>query len=285
MPKEDEITYHTPEYPRQLRLDTTTICNAFCKSCHRFLTKRSGGLALDMIERILKDVSHWEQPLVEIVPVNYGEFFLCKDWYHILEMVNHSLPYTQITIPTNGTRLNPETIRKLCHIPTVRLLNFSINAYFEETYEAFMGIEASNLERIREAIRMVKALRSDIKIWASMVFDPAYQSDKERDLFVNYWRGKVDAVWVLSASSASRPAKVPIIHRSIPCRSIFSDIVIGFDGKLSSCCWDSGFVMDLGHYSGDLKADWHNPKLEGLRLLHNNHNRNRVLFCSKCTSA
>lgn len=283
--KQTEITYKTPEYPRQIRLDTTTACNAKCPSCHRFLSERHGMMPIDMICKILDDVATWPVPLTEIIPVNYGEFFLRPDWYLILNMITTRLPKTQITIPTNGSLLTGEIIDKLCKIPTVKLINFSINAFFDETYEAFMGFHPATKYHIENAAIRIKLQRPAIKIWASMVFDPAYQSDLERDYFKEYWKTKVDAVWCISASSANRPAKVMVIPRTLPCRSIFSDLVIGYDGKLSSCCWDAAFSLDLGFYSLDAHKDWHNPQLTEMRRLHNEHKRNDIPLCKECTSA
>ena len=103
MARYTDITYQTLPQPRQVRIDSTTFCNASCLSCHRFLTKRKGEMPIELIRQILDDVSKWHQPLREIVPVNYGELFLRDDWYSILYMMAQKLPYTQIVIPTNGS--------------------------------------------------------------------------------------------------------------------------------------------------------------------------------------
>ena len=285
MPRQTDIVYQTPEYPRQLRTDTSTFCNAKCLSCHRLLTARQGILQLSQLDALLSDVARWKVPLSEIIPVNYGEFFAFPGWLSILEAISSKLPQTQITIPTNGSLLNADNVDQLCKVATVRLVNFSVNAYFEETYEKFMGLPVDTIQTIIRAVARIKVQRPDIKTWASMVFDPSYQSDLERDSFKEFWKTKVDAVWTIGASSAGRPDKKVVISRSEPCRSIFSDIVVGYDGKLSSCCWDSAFSLDLGYYSGDLQKDWRNPKLEELRRIHNEHRRNEISLCSQCTSA
>lgn len=283
--KQTEITYQTPEYPRQIRLDTVAACNAMCKSCHRFLSHRKGTMPIQMISQILDDVARWPTPLHEVIPVNYGEFFLRNNWYEILTMISRKLPKTQITVPTNGSLLDTEQVTLLCKIPTVKIVNFSVNAFFDETYEKFMALPPSNIQKIEKAAKLIRLERPDIVTWASMVFDPIYQSDYERDQFREHWKPLVSNVWVLSASSAMRPEKHNIIQHVIPCRSIFSDMVIGYDGKLSSCCWDAPFSLDLGYYSGDAHADWHNPKMEAFRKAHNEHKRNDIPLCAGCTSA
>ena len=284
MPKQSEVIYHTPRQPRQLRLDTTTQCNAHCLACHRFLTERKGEMPRELIEQILKDISGWQKPLEEIVPVNYGEFFLRKDWYEILRMIATKLPNTEITLATNGSLVDEEVITKLCEIPNFRVINFSVNAYYDETYEQFMGLKADVIPQIRKAISIFRVLRPDIRRKASMIFDPQYMTDLDRDYFEWYWKEWAE-VWIIAAASAGRPDKTPTNPVILPCRSIFSDIVVGYDGKISSCCFDANFSLDLGYYKNNLFGSWHSPELEELRKLHNERQREKIPLCSCCTFA
>ncbi|KKK98788.1 hypothetical protein LCGC14_2639270, partial [marine sediment metagenome] len=89
-----DIVYKTPRIPHQLRLDTTTQCNASCLSCHRHLSNREGEMPFDLIERLVNDVARWNPPLPEIIPVNYGEFFMREDWLEILEILANKIPQT-----------------------------------------------------------------------------------------------------------------------------------------------------------------------------------------------
>lgn len=278
-----DIVYKTPRIPHQLRLDTTTQCNASCLSCHRHLSNREGEMPFDLIERLVNDVARWNPPLPEIIPVNYGEFFMREDWLEILEILANKIPQTSIVLPTNGALLTEEKVTNLCNIPNLGIINFSINAFFDETYEAFMGLKASNLINIEDAMRQIAVQRPDIAIWASMVFDPQYSSDLQRDLFYRHW-SELSSPQILTASSAGRGTEMKI-PRKIPCRSIFSDIVVGYDGKLSSCCWDSRFQLDLNYYSGDLLKDWQNKELIEIRRIHNEHRREEIDLCKFCSSA
>lgn len=284
MPSHLEIHYPTPPQPRQLRLDSTTSCQAHCLSCHRFMSKRKGEMPNELIAQLLGDASKWEKPLEEIVPVNYGEFFLREDWFEILVQITRKLPYTTITLATNGSLVDEKTVSLLCKIPTFKVINFSINAYFDETYEMFNGLKAETIPQIRKAITQFRILRPDIRLKVSMVFDPEYQTDLERDFYQSYWMGWAEP-WVIPAASAGRPEKKPHQPVKIPCRSIFSDFAVGYDGKLSSCCFDASMNLDLGSYSGDLRKDWHNEQLTELRRLHNEHQREQIDLCSRCTFA
>lgn len=283
MPSVLDITYETPPHPRQVRLDTTTRCNAQCLSCHRFLSKRQGEMPSELIDQILNDVSRWKQPLTEIIPVNYGELMCRKDWFEILQRISSKLPNTRIVLPTNGGLWTGDSVGKICSIPTLKIINFSVNAYFDETYRLFTHLHPSTMWNIRKAMERVRAQRPDITLWSSMVFSPIYHTDLERDLFIQYWRD-IATPQVLTASSAGRDMK-PITPVKIPCRSIFSDFVVGFDGKLSSCCFDSSFSIDLDEYSGTLAADWNSNIMNEFRRLHLEHRRDEIPICKSCTFA
>ena len=285
MPSQNEVIIPvTPLYPRQLRLDTTSKCQAGCASCHRFITNRRGEMPNDLMLKIINDVAKWPEPLNEIIPVNYGELFMRKDWLWILQMIESKLPHTRIVIPTNGAKLDIQTIKDLCGIQTIDIINFSINAFYDETYRAFMKLPIEKLHKLPDTVKLIKVLRPDIQIRTSMVSDPAWTTDYERDMFQLFWKEQGVEPWILPAASADRGVKLlhPVL---IPCRSIFSDIVVGFDGKLSSCCFDSGFKIDLGEYSGDLKADWNSEKFMKFREVHNSHKRTSIELCRSCSFA
>lgn len=280
MPSVSQVIYPVPDYPRQIRLDTTCACNAKCPSCHRWLSKRSGEMSKSMVQEIIEDISKWDEPLNEIVPVNYGEFFLYKDWYWLLQLIAEKLPATRIVIPTNGSVVDRRVVEKLCTIPNIDIINFSVNAFFDETYTQFMGFSPEVLENIFKMIKLMGKKRPDISLWTSMVFSPTYHTDLEKDLFYEAWQG-LAYPQIITASSAGRGYQ-PLHPVKLPCRSLFSDFVIGFDGKLSSCCWDSSFSLDMGTWSGDIKKDWHNDKLNEIRNLHNEGKRDEIQLCKVC---
>jgi len=282
--KQSDITYAVPPQPRQIRLDTTTNCNAKCLSCHRFLSNRHGEMHVDLINEVLDDVARWESPLVEIVPVNYGEFFLYPHWEYVLNAIKRKLPNTQVVIPTNGWVMTSGIIKVFAEIPNIKVINFSVNAFFEDTYEQFTGLNAKNIESIRNNIKHIHLLRPDITVWASMVFDPMYQTDLERDNFIQYWTG-IAIPQVIPAASARRPEKKPCKPVLSPCRSLFSDMVIGYDRKISSCCFDPSFSLDMGYYSGDAKKDWNSDRMQRIREIHNQHKRTEIELCKECTYA
>ncbi len=278
------LQFKTPEQPRQVRLDSTTTCNAKCPTCHRFLSDREGKMDKDLLDEVLEDISKWKEPLEEIIPVNYGEFFTLPDWYEVLKLISFKLPDTHITIPTNGSLLDKEKAKALCSIPSLYLVNFSINAFLPDVYEAFMGLPAKTMIQIREVVKVIQSYRPKVTLWASFIHLPCYHTEMEKEMFCNFWKSIGVEPQVLTPASAGLGVRM-MVPSYLPCRSIFSDLVIGYDKRLSSCCFDAGFKIQLSSYTGNIKRDWRNSRLEGLRKLHNDGKRGQIELCAVCTFA
>jgi len=276
------IKYDTLPQPKSLHLDIYAYCNAKCLFCrYPTLKREKGTMDMGLLERILDDASTWATPLKEIVPIHFGEFFLLPNWYEILELIEKKLPKTNIILPTNGSKLDYETISKLATIQSLSVINISVNAFFNETYEAVMGLQPEVMSDIKKAINYLQVLAPHINIWCSMVYDPMYQTEKEKELFIKEWReyGHVQ-VHPASFIGGDRTLVSPVI----PCRSIFIDFIILWDGRVVPCCWDSDGDIVVGNVNKQKILDvWHGKKMNNLRKAHNEGRRQELTLCSKCS--
>jgi len=282
------VQHALPAYPRQVRLDTINACNARCIPCHlNWQTRPKGQMEWELIERAVADMTGWPKPPEEIVPVNFGEFMLRKDWRDILELIETRLPNTRIALATNGSLLDDDVVTKLASVKTLKWLNFSVNAYFRETYEAFTGLNAETIDKIVVAAERIRLLRADIATCASMIFDTQFQTELERDLFVQFWRPKVSVVSINPAAYAGSPLKKPQIPVLTPCRSIFDGLVVLHDGKVvTGCCFDASGVLEVGDFNEQsLMEIWRGEKLKRLCDLHNSGRRQEIGLCASCTFA
>ena len=235
-----------------------------------------------MAKDTISEVSKWKTPLTELVPVNYGEFFTYSKWDVILGVIDAKLTNTQVVIPTNGAWLDLPVVNSLVRYRQIKIINFSVNAYLEETYEKFTGLPYFTVDKIRAASMIIRNKRPDITQWFSMVYDPLYQSEMEKQLFIDHW-SKYGYPQIIPASNCGR-SKLRITT-TLPCRSIFSDLVIGMDRKISSCCFDARFSMDLGYLGNSVLDTWINQPLYSLRESHNSGRRKEIALCASCSFA
>ncbi len=277
------IKYQAEAQPRSLHIDTFPFCNAKCRFCrYHTLTRARKKMDMKLLERILDDAASWPEPLKTIVPMHYGELFLDPDWYDTLKMIETKLPRTGIVVPTNGSMLDQATVERLARIETLSIVSFSVNAFFRETYQELMGLEAENIPRIKQATNQLKALRPLVQIWVSMVYSSLYQSKLERSVFKEEWENYAQ-VHIIHASYCHDYFK-PVIKTRVPCRSIFVDCVILSDGRVCPCCWDSDGAIIVGDVTQEKILDiWHGEAMNNLRELHNSGKRAEVPICSECT--
>lgn len=276
----------TPTQPRQVRIELINKCNAHCASCHRLtMTRGQGLMAWGLLEQCVEEIRGWPQPLAELVPNNYGETWLYPRSIEALHLVARRLPRTSIVIPTNGTLLTEELVAQLAGVPTVRLVNFSLNAALPQTYEAFHRLPASKLEVIEKAMVKLRQLRPDIVIWVSMVQDSQYQSPREVEMFRERW-AVYGVVQINPANYNNRPDRVPLVPVSLPCRSLLSDLVVLWDGRVTSCCFDAQGDLVVGDATKEPLLDiWHGKRFAETRRLHNEGERQSLQICSQCTFA
>lgn len=280
------VTYSTPLQPRQVRLELTSYCNAHCASCHRLSMKRAPEhMPWDLLQKCLEDIRYFPETLTELVPNNYGETFLHPRWYEALELICQKLPRTRLVLPTNGTLLDEVGVELLCRLPNLQLVNFSVNAISPKLYEAFHKLPATMLADIERVVLRFKQLRPDILIWISMVQDSQYQSPREIELFREFW-SRYGVVQINPAHFNDRPTMEPLLPVEWPCRSLFSDLVVACDGRVSSCCFDADLELVVGDARKEnLLSIWHGKALNELRNKHLAGERGSIPLCRRCTFA
>jgi len=284
-----DLQYNIPVQPRQVRLELSSACNAKCAVCHRLTMQRTPGhMSFELVKKCIEDIRKFPNVLTEISPSHYGEFLLNPEYKKIMMYISASVPYTRMALATNGSLFNDESVSLLVSLPNLKWVNVSVNAYLPETYKAFTGLEKDNLPRIKDAVMTIKKLRPDITLQVSMVADSSYQSPRERELFIEYWNKlKIQPV-IESAQYNNRPNRAPAVPIFLPCRSLFSDLVVLQDGQVISCCFAADPDPDL--VVGDALREnllniWHSDKFRKIRSLHNAGKRSEIPICSRCTFA
>ncbi len=265
------------EYP-YLHLETYGFCNARCVFCgYRSMTRPKGKMSMQLIDKILDEVSSWKQPCREIVPVHYGEFFLNPDWHLILQKINEKLPNTKIAVPTNFSCIDENVIAKLKTVKNL-LLSFSAYAYFDETYERLIGLPKENLHRLRGLLEALSGSGVTVSLGASANII----SDLERDLLTQQY-GSLISFHNLTTNKDinGNCANNPI---DVPCSMIYGCMVILWNGEVCACCYDPNGRNIVGDVNKQSVLEvWRS--MDGLRELHRTGKRGTIELCGSCSYA
>ena len=288
-----QIQYVLPAYPRQVRLETSSFCSNHCTFCSAHgdfkpLLRKKGKMSWEMYQAAIDDIAGWETPLHELVPNNFGEIPLHKDWVKMLHYCSEKLPRTRIHVVTTGTLFTPERLELLAQVPTLKYVNFSINAFFVETWTRILGVPEKYMRVAVNAVHILRDRRPDVEVNVSMVHDPDRITEAEKDLFKTYW-SQFGPVSVSTVSFAGNPGHVPDPPVTLSCRSIFDGLVVFDQGDVGTgCCFSGDAEKELliGRFPEEsLMEIWRGDKLRALAKLHNDGRRAELGFCKTCTFA
>jgi len=237
---------------------------------------------------IIDDIASWPRPPEEVVPTNFGELFMNKSWYAMLQEISAKVPKTAIKLVTTGLLLTTEAIESLAMIPTLSYVNFSVNAYFEETWARVHKVPGKHMKRVLDSIHAFRDRRPDVEVNVSMVHDPELTTELEKDMFITYW-SQFGSYSISNVSFANHPTRRPVEPVKLPCRSVFDGLVIFDDGKVGpGCCFDGDAEpeLNIGVFPEQKLLDiWRGEKLKKLCELHNSGRRAELGICKTCTFA
>lgn len=246
-PSVKSVTQQVREYPRQIRVENCSFCSSACSFCHahggnnplsptaKLTTPRTQFMPWKLYEKLILEIATWPVFLEELVPQNFGEWFLSPNWYDQGLLAERFLPSAKLTVVTTGYSMTPATVDKLCSLGNWKYINFSVNAFFKETYERIHHRSARAVPKVREAIERIKQQRPDVEQHVSMVYDSQFVSELERDLFQSYW-APIVPVSISYASYANNPLRKPQWPVDLPCRSIFDGLTVFTTGDVATTC-------------------------------------------------
>lgn len=127
---------HDP--PLFLGLGVIGKCNLSCKMCpkHSSLSKiesKNDVMDAQLVEKIISQLGQFSPKLKQIEFQDYGEPFLYKDIFKLVDRVARFLPDCRSYITTNGCLLNSELIEQILQ-SKIYFIQFSLDACTESTY-------------------------------------------------------------------------------------------------------------------------------------------------------
>ena len=284
-----QVQHALTEYPRQVRIESSSLCTMKCNWCHlhgdfKAPLRTKSRMSRELWTKVVEDIAGWGQPLQELVPTNFGELFMHPDWEFMLQSLSLMLPKTRIHLVTTGLALNALNLERLALVPTLKYVNFSINAFFGETWARIHKVDAKHMPGVIRAVHAFRDRRPDVIVNVSMVQDPDITTDLEKDMFLNYW-ARFGQTSVSPASYAGNPRHQPDPPVSLSCRSIVDGLVISDQGVVGTgCCFDGSLELAIGHFPEETLLDiWRGDKLKSLVDLHNSGRRAEIPLCRTCT--
>lgn len=291
----------TKEFPSQIMVDITEVCNLACVHCTHPEFKKSKIYAKEMLDeelnkKMVKEVAKYGKgKTVYIRYTSNGEPLVHPKSYDIIyDAVKNS--GTKVTLTTNGTILNEKRMKKLMNTG-LHMIDISIDAFKDDTYKKIRVNGDLKVTR-RNVINLIK-FRNEINAKTKIIVSFVEQNNNSSEIeeFKNFWNYQgADEVLIrrLHTNSGSNLEKDNIKEKSNfknskeneltrrACLYPWERVVLTAKGYLAFCPTDWFGKSVIADYRNEsIKNVWQGLFYKDLRKEHQSCNfKNK--FCKNC---
>ena len=284
------------EFPSQLILDITEVCNLACVHCPQPVFKKSKYygkryLSLELNEKMVHEVRDDAEGHCKYIRyTSNGEPLVHPDGYKMIKYaVDNSNTFVCLT--TNGTIMKEKKTRQLLD-SGIHMIDISLDAYLPETYSQIRV--GGDLEETRaNVLRLMEWARRDnldTKIIVSFVEQP--ENSNEIEAFKKYWTEQ-GATKVIIRRLHSAAGAVENIAKKMhedfkdeeryPCLYPWERLTLEAKGYLSFCPTDWKYKSNFADFRNTtIKEAWQGEFLKGLRDAHIRNDFSCHDFCGQC---
>lgn len=284
------------EFPSQIIVDATEVCNLACIHCPHPEFKKSEHyharhLPAELNAKMVDEVRDYGRGHTQYIRyTSNGEPLLHPDIYDMLDYsVRHS--GVLIALTTNGTILREERIEKLL-ASGLHIIDVSIDAFTEATYARIRvnGHLDTTRRNVQRLIELRTRHRAKSKVVVSFVEQP--QNAGEVTEFENFWKATgADYVVVrrLHSAAGSVARVADAMHQTQanttrrPCLYPWERVLLNPRGELAFCPQDwvhGSVVADFAITT--IRDVWRSEFYRRLREAHLTNNYCDHKFCGQC---
>jgi radical SAM protein with 4Fe4S-binding SPASM domain len=253
-------------------LELTNKCNLRCKMCKWQSRDRTGFISRQLFESC---VNQFSEIGLDVLNMQFGgESLLHPDFENFLKFAisrRDGGKIGSIGMTDNGMLFN-QNIADLFVSLNVDWINFSLDGIGEVNDKIRLGSKYSIIEKNIKYLLEKRGSSKKPVILLNMV-DYGKSEEQKMDFF-REWVPLVDSVELLPSilpnnkweSQESLPSHLKIAPPPPYCSIPFNTIIIGWDGKVTGCCFDSKIEMILGDVNNQtVKQIWNGSKFQELR--------------------
>jgi MoaA/NifB/PqqE/SkfB family radical SAM enzyme len=286
--------YLSPEFPSQIIVDVTELCNYACIHCPHHIFEKSSkysgkNLDLGLHKKLIDEIATDGKGYCRYIRyTGLGETLLHPNF---VEMIKYAAKYAgaPINVTTNGLLLTKDKARKLLDAE-VNTFDISIDAYFPETYRKIR--RNGDLSRVRNnclnLIKMIKVGGYKAKLVVSFIEQPLNENEKNK--FKEFWKNNgSDFVVIRPMHSASGSIKAvakkmkEYEQKRRPCLYPWERLILSPTGKIGFCPAEWKYKAEIANFNkATIKAIWQGSFMQSLRKAHLNNDFTEHRFCGQC---
>lgn len=286
--------------PFVLFVDPSSACNFRCKFCPngdpaliRETGRWQGNMDFSLYRKIIDDLKAFPEPLKVLRLYKDGEPFLNKRFADMVRYAKQSGVARFIDTTTNGSLLDPETIRPVLDAGIDRI-NISVDGLSDQQFLEFAGARV-NFDRFVDNIRHLYAMKGECEILIKIAGDFLSPADKER--FFSTFGDYADRIFIENmapcwpefdlADRLDVPMDTGIygqpVGEVLVCPYIFYSLSVNSDGTVSLCFLDWARKLIVGDLRREsLKDIWTGERIQSHRIAHLLGQRKQDPVCGDC---
>lgn len=282
------------EFPSQIIVDVTEVCNLACLHCpHKdyVKSKEYGARFLDpsLNEKMVQEVRNCGKGITQYVRyTSNGEPLLHKE---IVSMIAYAVKHsgTTVSLTTNGTLLTPLVTANLLEAG-IDVIDISIDAYKPETYATIRrgGVLAVTKENVLKLLKLREQVSKRTKVVVSYVEQQANAAETTE--FESYWKDKGADYVVIRRLHSCAGAKSDIAEQlrggsgiRRPCLYPWERIVLNARGFLGFC--PAGWTGEnelVDYKDSTISTLWSGERYRSLRQEHIDGIFSTYRLCGQC---
>lgn len=264
-------------FPNRVTVELTNDCNVSCTFCNRQKIAMDIGYMEDkLFYKIIDEMA--EHLPIKLVPFFRGEPLMHP---HIIAFIEYAKrkEIGPIQLASNALLLD-EKMQDALIETGIDYISFSLDTLDPQIYKCSrllgdLNVSSQNVESmgLKCKERKKKGLSAPT-IQVSTINIEEYIPGQKA--FIERWLPYVDVVRVYEQHDEKGRlvdpkirAKLDLLSERKPCRKVFTDMIIYWDGRLALCNYDWDEHRDIGNVGTmSLKEAWNSEEYEAVRNMH-----------------
>lgn len=272
------------EAPYCVRVENTNICNARCTMCPRDkMTRPMGVMKMDIYKKIIDEASDMKIGYVNLH--NFGEPLIDQEFSEKVSYAKEK-GIKVVSTNSNGSLLTGEQGKKMIDSGLDKLF-ISIDASNKNSYEKIRlrldyDVLVKNIRRFMHMRRKMGKKLPEVTV----NFVVVKENKNEARQFIKNWKNIVDHVSIsFSHDWAGEKESIRVDHSEnlMPCRLLWTELTVGWNGDYLLCCQDYDGKVVLGNATDKTIAEiWQGETMTRYRKQQLSVGRRDLPLCEKC---
>ncbi|KOA21030.1 S-adenosyl-L-methionine-dependent 2-deoxy-scyllo-inosamine dehydrogenase [Clostridium homopropionicum DSM 5847] len=281
--------YSINKFPNRITIELNNTCNLECSFCPRNLVDMELGFMEEkLFYKIIDEAAN-------NLPVAIVLFFRGESLLHpkLVKFISYAKKkgIGPIQLASNGLLLDKKLSEELIE-SGIDFISFSLDTIKEEIYSKTrkngnLNKSIENIVYFCEKCKNAKKNSRDIpEIQISTVDIEEYKKDQEA--FIEFWLKHVDKVRVYVEHSnngnlGSISEEILKYDKRMPCRKVYQDMVVYWNGDIALCNHDWNNKLDLGNVKeNSIENIWDSIQYKKVRKMHEENDYTGEIVCKNC---